>query len=96
MDQVQNNIVIPSFRDNQIDAILTSDWFKDFNAAPMLRVILEDYNRPHEFIKWLKILLEADKKLYNLQLLPDKAEYKERRYFIKELIEAIKAGIPKE
>jgi len=96
MGKDQNVIHLPSLLDNKVDGIIVGHFFKHFNAAPLLHVVLEDFNRPQELMKYLKLLLKADKKLQAFQLNEDKDEYDCRRFFIKELIAAIKAGMPAE
>lgn len=74
MNQVQNNIILPSLLENNIDGITVNYIAKDFNVAPVLKVILEDFNRPQEFVQWLKLMLKADKKLQKLQTKPRKKD----------------------
>lgn len=97
MCQTKNKYIIPST--TSINEVIIADGFvKNYNAIPVLTVLLSDFERPQEFAKWLKLLLKADKQLqkkrrkkaYNCQ----EDKYQNRLYFIKELIKGIKAGIP--
>lgn len=84
--------VKPFFRSDNIR--LTVEHNKGvYNAMPVLEVLLEDFHRPEEFVKWLKQLLEADISSYKMEETPLDEAFESRRYFVKQLIKAIKKGL---
>ncbi len=76
--------------------VVSCQFFKNFDAALVMRLLLENFKRPQERIRFLKFLLKTDKLLQSNQVEPFSNKYKARRYFVKELIRGIKAGIPVE
>ncbi|PSR56052.1 hypothetical protein AHMF7605_22400 [Adhaeribacter arboris] len=98
MCQAKNNYIIPSMLHCNVKAIIVEAVFKNYNAVPLLQEILEDFDRPQEFAKWLKHLLKSDKNLQKKLRKNAKNckedEYQQRRFFIKKLAKGIKAGIP--
>jgi hypothetical protein len=75
------------------EKILATYYGKEFNVAPLLKVLLEDRNRPEDFIKFLKHLLEADITHAEINEKPVSGKFASRRYFIKCLIKSIKEGL---
>ncbi|QNF31336.1 hypothetical protein HUW51_00845 (plasmid) [Adhaeribacter swui] len=61
MCQAKNKYITPLAYGNN-DIIIPDGFVKNYNASPLLDVVLSDFNRPQEFAELLKHHLKSDKK----------------------------------